>query len=87
MALRSWGPVEHPTDGGGPAPGAEGSVTKPHAGSGMHSENYDATDGRHNKADHQGWPSVDPMSGPTSETDFGSKTGSFPDGPGVWRQT
>jgi hypothetical protein len=68
----------------------EGAVIQPHTRGGSsphHDENYDATDGRHSRPDHQGWMSVDPMSGITSDTDFGAHTGKFPDGPGVWRQT
>jgi hypothetical protein len=91
MAVGSWGPVEHPTDKGGPAAGAEGTVTQPHVRGGdapRHPTDYNATDGRHNReAGLRPWASVDHFSGPTSDTDFGSTTGSFEDGPGVWRQT
>lgn len=82
-----WGAI-HKAVTDGRAVGEDGAVTHPHVGSGGgHDENYNATDGRHNKADHQGWPSIDHHSGPVSDTDFGNTTGSFPDGPGVWRQT
>ncbi|HEY1700883.1 MAG TPA: hypothetical protein VGG75_14325 [Trebonia sp.] len=84
---QSWGPIHQATTDGKTAGHGDGTVTTPHVGSSLHGENYDATDGRHNKADHQGWPSVDHLSGPTSHDDFGSKAGSFEDGPGVWRQT
>jgi len=71
--------------------GTPGDITQPAPGSPSrspkHAENYDATDGRHNRADHQGWESVDPRSGPVSDTDFGDSTGRFEDGPGPWRQT
>jgi hypothetical protein len=91
---RSWGPVEKPVEHNvkGIAADEEGAVTEiDHAGSkgGPDHPNasYDATDGRHNKADHGGWPSIDPKSGPTDTSDFGQGTGRFKDGPGKWRQT
>lgn len=90
MAM-TWGPVSKPAghfDEHGI--GDEGEVVQPHVHGGnapRHDENYDATDGRHNRADHQGWVSVDPLGGPTSETDFAVHAGRFPDGPGPWRQT
>jgi hypothetical protein len=84
----SWGPVEKPTGHFNErAPGADGEVSRPHVGSSGHNENYNATDGRHNKADHQGWPSVDPMSGLVTDTQWDHSVGHFPDGPGAWRQT
>ena len=61
---RSWGPVTKPVEHNvkGIAADAEGAVTEPHPGSRERGpagfENYNATDGRHNKADHQGWPSL-----------------------------
>jgi hypothetical protein len=86
----SWGPIEmavehdvKPIAG----EGGEGAVTEQHpAGSGNRNENYNATDGRHNKADHQGWPSVDGNSGGNVGED-GQAHSRFPDGPGKWRQT
>lgn len=82
----SWGPIEHPV---GHNDDESGQVEQPNeqgSDSGRN-ENYNATDGRHNKADHQGWPSIDSNSGETSQNDFADKTGRFPDGPGPWRQT
>lgn len=78
----TFGPLGHPTTEG-KTPGEEGAVEQ----GGGHSDNYDATDGRHSKPDHEGWKSVDPMSGHISDTDWASGTGRFPDGPGPWRQT
>lgn len=52
-----------------------------------HEENYDATDGRHSRPDHQGWKSVDPMSGIVDGEDWEHPRARFPDGPGPWRQT
>lgn len=78
----SFGPLEHPTTEG-KTPGEEGSIES----QGHHTDNYNATDGRHSKPDHQGWESVDPKSGMVSDTDWASGTGRFPDGPGPWRQT
>lgn len=93
MAQRSWGPVEKPMEHNVKpiAADAEGTVTEPHptnreANPGPH-ENYDATDGRHTKSDHNGWPSIDPKSGPVSHEDLGDSAGRFKDGPGKWRQT
>ncbi|HEY1705616.1 MAG TPA: hypothetical protein VGG75_38510 [Trebonia sp.] len=88
----SWGPVERPAGRGGRPIGAEGTVTQPSEGSlgaGPHHEvRYDATDGRHGReSGMHPWESVDPMSGPTANTDFGQSAGRFPDGPGAWRQT
>jgi hypothetical protein len=82
----SWGPIEHPV---GHNDDESGAVEQPneHGSDSGRNENYDATDGRHNKADHQGWPSIDSNGGETSQTDFAEKTGRFPDGPGRWRQT
>jgi hypothetical protein len=91
----SWGPIEKavehdvkPIAG----QGGEGAVTEPHPNSPHNSapgrsENYDATDGRHNKADHQGWESVDPKSGSGVDNDSWQSNARFPDGPGPWRQT
>jgi len=94
MATRSWGPVEKPVEHNVKpiAADAEGDVVEiAHTGTKevnpRPDENYNATDGRHNKADHQGWPSIDPKSGPTDLHDFGDSAGRFPDGPGKWRQT
>ena len=92
MAM-SWNPLDRPMHrvSADRAIGEEGSVVQFSETGGEHAprhdENYDATDGRHNRADHQGWISVDPMGGPTSETDFAEHAGRFPDGPGPWRQT
>lgn len=89
-----WGPVEKPVEHNVrpiAADGAEGQVTEPHPddreAEPRPAENYNATDGRHTKSDHQGWPSIDPNSGETDMHDFGHGTGRFPDGPGRWRQT
>lgn len=78
----TWGPLEHPVTEG-KAPGEEGAVEK----GGHHTDNYDATDGRHNKPDHEGWESVDPKSGHVADGDWASVSMRFPDGPGPWRQT
>lgn len=89
----SWGPVEHPEQHNvkGIAADAEGVVTEPHPNNREASpkphENYDATDGRHSKPDHQGWESVDTKGGEVDLHDFAKGTGKFPDGPGKWRQT
>jgi hypothetical protein len=89
---REWGPVEKPVEHNVKpiAAEAEGAVveiehsgTKASPGSG---ENYNASDGRHNKADHGGWPSIDGKSG-THVGEDGEAHGKFPDGPGKWRQT
>jgi hypothetical protein len=77
----TWGPVGHPTTEG-KAPGEEGSVVSP----GGHSTNYDATDGRHSKPNHEGWETVDTKGG-TDVGEDGQAHGKFPDGPGCWRQT
>jgi hypothetical protein len=87
----AWGPVEKPEqhDVKPVASHAEGAVTEQHpSGSGTPggSENYNATDGRHNRADHQGWESVDHRSG-TDVGEDGQAHGRFPDGPSGWRQT
>jgi hypothetical protein len=92
MAQHTWGPIEHPVEHNVQpiAAEAEGKVTEPHPGSReanpRPNENYNASDGRHNKADHQGWPSIDGNSGEGVGED-GKATRRFPDGPGVWRQT
>jgi hypothetical protein len=89
----SWGPIhEQPADRNTMPVGSEGSVTKSSPtsfeGAPSHPVSYNATDARHNRESGLApWQSVDPMSGPTSDTDFGSSAGRFPDGPGVWRQT
>jgi hypothetical protein len=89
----SWGPVEKPVEHNVKpiaGDGGEGTVTEPHPGNREANpsphENYDATDGRHSKADHQGWVSVDPKSG-SGTGDTWESDARFPDGPGVWRQT
>lgn len=92
MATRTWGPVEKPVEHNVKpiAADAEGTVTEPHPANReanpRPNENYDASDGRHNKADHQGWPSVDGRSGEGVD-EHGHATRRFPDGPGRWRQT
>ena len=90
---RSWGPVEKPVEHNvkGIAAEEEGAVTEiDHAGSKGNPDHpnssYNATDGRHTKADHGGWPSIDPKSG-THVGEDGEAHGKFPDGPGKWRQT
>lgn len=90
----SWGPVEHPTDkksAGKTIGTATGDVVQPDehsvTASPKHPTNYDATDGRHSKPNHEGWESVDPHSGEVSDGDWASVTKRFPDGPGPWRQT
>lgn len=89
----TWGPLEHPMEHNVKpiAAEAEGEVVEiDHAGQKETSprphENYNATDGRHNKADHQGWESVDSRSGQGVGED-GKATRRFPDGPDKWRQT
>lgn len=88
--MAGWGPIQKDTTTGR-AIGEEGAVTQPHVNGGSaprHPTDYDATDGRHNReAGLRPWASIDHFSGPTSDTDFGNTTGSFEDGPGVWRQT
>lgn len=90
---RTWGPIEHPTehDVKGIAADEEGTVTTPEPNAKHHSpitgrEHYNATDGRHNQSDHQGWPTVDDRSG-CDVDENGHATRKFEDGPGVWRQT
>jgi hypothetical protein len=90
---RSWGPVEKPVehDVKGIAADAEGSVTTPSPTSHTRgpitgNENYNATDGRHSKSDHGGWPSIDGNSGCDVGED-GQAHSKFEDGPGKWRQT
>jgi hypothetical protein len=88
----TWGPVEKPVEHNVKpiAADAEGAVTEPHVGSREANptphENYNATDGRHTLADHQGWPSIDGNSG-TDVGHDGKAHARFPDGPGKWRQT
>jgi hypothetical protein len=76
----SWGPVGHPTTEGKTV-GEEGSVVS----AGHHSSNYDATDGRHSKPNHEGWETVDTKGG-TDVGEDGQAHGKFVDGPGPWRQ-
>ena len=90
----TWGPVTNPVehDVKPIASHAEGSVTTPSPtshtrGEITDNENYDASDGRHSKSDHGGWPSIDSNSGPVSHNDLGESQGKFKDGPGKWRQT
>lgn len=93
MAVGSWGPIAPPAGRGGDPVGAKSgeptlSTPSTHEGAPRHAVNYNATDGRHNRESGLApWASIDHFSGPTSDTDFGSTTGSFEDGPGVWRQT
>lgn len=90
----TWGPVEKPVEHDVKpiaSDGAEGAVTEPHPenrdeNAPGRNENYNATDGRHTLADHQGWPSIDGNSGEGVGED-GRATRRFPDGPGRWRQT
>lgn len=90
---RSWGPIEKATEHNVKpiaGDGGEGNVTEPHPANReaapRPAENYNATDGRHNKADHQGWPSIDGNSGGDVGED-GKAHSKFQDGPGKWRQT
>jgi hypothetical protein len=91
---RSWGPVEKPVEHDVKpiaGDGGEGEVVTSEPGDRHHApvtarDRYNATDGRHNRADHEGWESVDPRSGTGAEDDFHA-TGKFEDGPSVWRQT
>jgi hypothetical protein len=86
MAETSWGPIHKATTDGDGLGAEEGTVTQPKekgSGSPTHPMNYDATDGRHSKPNHEGWVSVDGKSGEGWES-AGAK---FPDGPGPWRQT
>jgi hypothetical protein len=88
--MADWGPIHKPESHGKTVAREEGAVIQPHVRGGStpnHSENYDATDGRHNRADHQGWESVDRMGGIVSGTDWEHPSSRFPDGPGPWRQT
>lgn len=87
-----WGPPTSPVQRGGHPVGMPGTVTQPTPSSlsagPNHAVRYDATDARHNlETGFRPWTSVDTMSGPTSHDDFANRTGSFVDGPGVWRQT
>lgn len=93
MAQHAWGPVGHPVQHNvkGLAAEAEGTVTTPEPTARTHgpitgNEHYNATDGRHNKADHGGWPSIDGKSGGDVGED-GQARSRFEDGPGRWRQT
>lgn len=88
-----WGPVEKPEHHNVKpiAADAEGAITTPEPTSRTHgpitgNEHYNATDGRHSKADHEGWESVDHRSG-TDVGEDGVAHGRFPDGPDRWRQT
>jgi hypothetical protein len=83
--MADWGPI-HKAVTDGNSMGDEGEVTQPKqggSGSPTHPMNYDATDGRHSKPNHEGWMSVDGKSGEGWETLHGR----FPDGPGPFRQT
>lgn len=86
MAKHSWGPVEKPMGHHDDESGTVEQLDEHGSRSTGHSENYNATDGRHNKADHQGWESVDVNSG-THVGEDGKAHGKFDDGPGKWRQT
>jgi hypothetical protein len=88
----TWGPLTHPDNRNHLPVGAEGDITLSQPmrfeGSPVHTVHYDATDSRHNyETGQRPWESVDVHSGHTSDTDFGTLTGRFEDGPGVWRQT
>ena len=90
--MATWGAIEKPAGHFNEhGSGEEGAVVQPHVTGGnapRHPVDYNATDGRHGRETGlRPWTSVDPMSGPTSDTDFGTSAGRFPDGPGVWRQT
>jgi hypothetical protein len=88
----NWGPVEPPHGRDHDPIGAKDgeptlSTAMRHEGAPVHPVRYDATDSRHNyETGQRPWTSVDVNSGHASEADF-TKTGSFEDGPGVWRQT
>ena len=72
----SWGPIEHPV---GHNDDESGQVEQPNengSDSGRN-ENYNATDGRHNKADHQGWPSIDGNGGELSQNDLAEPPAAF----------
>lgn len=88
-----WGPLTHPTDdhsSGKTVGSPTGDVRQPDENSveaaPKHPTNYDATDGRHSKPNHEGWETVDTMGG-TNVGDDGCAHGKFVDGPGPWRQT
>lgn len=66
--------------------GVSGPIRRPSPGSPLNGLNYSETDSRHTKASGQGWESVDGNSGTMDEHTW-EKSGSFPDGPGAWRQT
>jgi hypothetical protein len=90
--MADWGALEHATGHFNERQvGEEGTVVQPHANGGNaphHDVRYDATDSRHGRETGlRPWVSVDPMSGPTSDEDFGTSAGRFEDGPGAWRQT
>jgi hypothetical protein len=89
--MADWGPIDKPMSHGKTVAGEEGAVIQPHASGGdapRHAVRYDATDSRHNaEAGLRPWTSIDPMSGPVTDTDWDHSTGRFEDGPGVWRQT
>ena len=90
--MADWSLLPHPVEQNNRPIGAkDGEVTQPSEssrGAGPHhAVRYNATDGRHSRESGMApWTSVDVNSGEASESDF-SKTGSFPDGPGAWRQT
>jgi hypothetical protein len=85
-----WGPVEHPVTEGKTTGSPDGAMTQPDehgSGSPSHPMNYDATDGRHSKPNHEGWETVDTNGGCVADGDWATVTSKFPDGPGPWRQT
>jgi hypothetical protein len=82
-----WGPI-HKATTDGKSITEEGAVTQPKNGTSQtaapaHPTNYDATDGRHTKPNHEGWESISDKSGDGWE----SPHGGFHDGPGPFRQT
>jgi hypothetical protein len=86
-----WGPISHPVTEGKTTGSPDGAETLPdehgNAGSPEHAMNYDATDGRHSKPNHEGWETVDVNGGCVADGDWASVTSKFADGPGPWRQT
>lgn len=63
-----------------------GHIRRPTPESPLNGLNFSETDGRHVRATGAGWHPVDGGSGCMDPQTF-EKTSSFPDGPGVWRQT